>query len=159
MSFVLKTKTLAGKYEYVLSTDPALDQKADGFADAFRIAVETGKTDGLPLKDGQRPTVFELTHLGPDASGWLLDQGATEGNHRMSLHGIALALVGIKGALDEEGKPVQWKRRRNPERGGFVALDDAQLEAVVADENGATNWPLVSELGGRIGKQLFPRKG
>ncbi len=175
----IRTKSLVGRYVHVLSTDPALDLKrvelpedateADRAAaeearkdavNAYRVAMETGDLSKLPLKPDAKPAIFEFTHLSADACAWLLDLGqADEGNTRLSLHAIALGLVGIKGCRDEDGKLIQWTRKRNPARGGFEALTDELLMAVVTNEDGSPNLALILELGGRVAQQLVPRKG
>lgn len=168
----LKTKTLVGKYVHVLTTDPALELEPTGATDeeteklraaavdAYRVAVETGQIDKLPLREGETPTIWELTHLSSDAASWLLDQYHQEGNLRLSLHAIALAVAGIKGgAKDEDGKPVVFKRAPRASRGGFPALADELVHALTVNEDGSLNTALIRELGGRIAKQLSPRNG
>lgn len=166
----LKTRSVVGRYVHVLSTDPALNRGSDGdtaeaakerevAANAYRVALETSDVSMLPLREGAQPTIYELTHLSADAGAWLIDQGQVEGNTRLSLHAVALALVGIKGALDEEGQPVKFTRKRNAQRGGFLALEDDLLDAIVRTEDGRMNIQLIRELGGRVARELVPRNG
>lgn len=168
----IRTKSLVGKYVHVLSTDPALELEPVGDTDAetaklraeaveaYRLAIESGDLDKLPVKDGEKPTVWELTHLTSDAASWLLDQGSTEGNLRLSLHAIAMAVAGIRGGVkDEDGKTVPFKRAPRSSRSGFLALPDELVNALTTTDDGRLNVPLIQELGGRIAKQLLPRNG
>lgn len=175
----LKTKSLFGKYVHVLSTDPALNfdpvdlgedptdaereeaaKAREDAVGAYKLALDSSDLGKLPLREGKTPTVWELTHLSSDAASWLLDQGGTEGNLRLSLHAIAMAVAGIKGGVkDEDGKLVPFKRAPRASRGGFLALPDDLVHALTTNEDGSLNVPLIKELGGRIARQLVPRNG
>lgn len=56
-------RPLSGNYRFIIGADPALDRKAEGFADRYRIYQETGSEEGLPLLQGQKPVRFVLRHL------------------------------------------------------------------------------------------------
>lgn len=173
----IRTKSLVGKYLHVLSTDPALDLKPipEGLQgeelaaaekarteaiEAYRLAMETGKLEKLPVRDGEQPTVWELTHLTSDAGAWLLDQGSTEGNLRLSLHAFAMAVAGVKGGVkDEDGKAVAFKRAPRSSRAGFLALPDELVNALTTTDDGRLNVALIQEIGGRVAKELVPRNG
>lgn len=155
---ILKTKTLVGTYVHVLLTDPALDHEADGFVDAYRIAMDTGQLDKLPLKPGQQPLVWEFTQVGPDETAWLLDR-AHHGQNGFALDAVALALVKVRGLKNEKGEDAKLVRRFSARRGGFKAVDDDQLAALFSDEDGRyiTRW--VTALGARVTRELLPRNG
>lgn len=58
MAITLKTATLVEEFDYILSSDPALDTKAEGFADAYLRFLETGVMP--PIKEGHEPTIWKL---------------------------------------------------------------------------------------------------
>ena len=63
------TRSLLKTFEHVWSGDSALDQKAKGFADAYKKHLEGGPAADLPLREGQPACVFTLRPIG--AETWL----------------------------------------------------------------------------------------
>lgn len=155
---ILKTRSVVGKYVHVLSTDPALEREAPGFADAYRIAMETGALDKLPLKPGERPVVWKFAQLGPDETSWLLDRAA-RGENGYALDAVALALVEVAGVQTEDGEDLKLTRKSQGRRSGFKAVDADQLAALFTDDEGGYRAKWVSELGNRIAEALLPRNG
>ena len=58
MAIKLNSSTLVGEFQYILSSDPALDTEAKDFAEAFRIFLENGTMP--PIKEGMKPTIWTL---------------------------------------------------------------------------------------------------
>lgn len=156
---ILRTKSLVGRYVHVLSDDPALDQGAEDFEHRHKQAIETGNLDLLPLKNGERPLVWEFEHLSADATAWMFDRGRDGDHGRLMLHALALGLVGVRGLKDEAGQDARLTRRPDPKRGGFEAVVPDQLEQLVRDDQGHVLLTRISELGGRVVTELVPPQG
>lgn len=110
--------------DHVWTEDPALDKEAEGFAAKWRKFLETGNVDELPLKNGQRPTVFRLASLKREAVLQLSDIVHADvkslvraGNDRVI--GLAFfrsfeaavsrGLVGVQNFTDDAGRPVSLR--------------------------------------------------
>lgn len=124
---------------YVWPRDRALDAEAPGFADAIVAANEEGKLDGLPLKNGIRPWLWEVRGL-PEKKCAQLSRSALHDLHaamelkQLKFSRLELAtyednkeplrygLLDVKGATDFEGKPFELKFEDTPE--GRCLTDD-----------------------------------
>lgn len=141
----LKTKSLVGPYEHVLRDDPALDQKADGFDEAYARALETGDFAPVPRHAGAEPVVWKLRHLKAAEWRFVQDVSGRFGLNSACLEAVALALLSVKG--------IELRVERSPSasRRGFEAVIPEQLEQLDGD--------VVNELGFRVIGEQGPRKG
>jgi hypothetical protein len=157
----MRMSSLIGEYVHVARSDDALDREAKDFVERYNRALETGSVDGLPLKNGGSPRLWRLRHLTLDEVTWLLDQGQNgTGAHRLALHAIALALVGVTELKDSDGNPATLEREPDPRRAGFVALSAASLELVLRDPGRKAQLDTIRDLGNRIlGTELHPLNG
>lgn len=152
----IRTQTLREPYVHVFSGDEALDTEADGFAETFLRAIETSDISILPMKSGKTPALWKLRHLDSGEAFWLAGRShAGDSHEEIARHAVALAVLGVEGALGSDGKPLKFERRRDADRRGFTCVAAAQMDAVF----GFHNRELVSELGGRVIEALRPRKG
>jgi hypothetical protein len=142
----LKTKTLVGPYEHVLRDDPALDQKAAGFQEAYDRAIETGDFSKVPRADGQEPAVWTLRHLTAQQWRFVQDVHDRVGLNSALLEAFALGLVEVKGVPGFE-----LERAPDPKRRGWEAVRPEQLEQFTGE--------LVNEIGGRAVAEKNPRNG
>lgn len=138
-------KTLVGPYEHVLRDDPALDQKAEGFAAAYDQALETGDWSKVPRHPGQEPVVWILRHLTAAEWRWVQDINARCGLNSACLEATALALESVRG--------VELEVRRAPAaaRRGF--------ESVVAEQIEQLTSAVINDIGLRVVAEQGPRNG
>jgi hypothetical protein len=126
----LKTQTLVGDYEFISRGDPALDQTAEGFAEAYERAKETGDFSQVPRREGGgEPAVWRFRQLRPTQRAWLGDQLARSdgGLLQVGLHAVALTLVGVRGFQGPAGGELDIKRAADPERRGWPAVIEEQM--------------------------------
>lgn len=157
---IVRTQSLAGNYVHVDEEDPALDKAEESWRQRYDRAIEVSDLAGLPIKDGEKPTVWKFRHLTSDEAAWLADVPARGGGSvTMCLDALALALVGIDGAKDENGRPFTVPRARDPERRGFTAVKKTALDAILRTEDGRINMSLAKRLGDRVLLENFPPNG
>jgi hypothetical protein len=88
------TRSLLAPVEHVWSQDPALDatdtQRLD---DALAEARKTGSITGLPLREGERPSVFVLRRL--SRAAWLRI-GRMPSGFEQDSETVALGLVDLR---------------------------------------------------------------
>lgn len=136
----IKTKSLAGEYEFIRSNDPAFsndapeDEKPEArekrekdWATAYDLACETGDFSALPLKEGKTPAVWRFRHLSSKQRAWLRDRYSQVGFHLLALDAVALSLVGAANADGPGGQPLDVKREKDPERHGWIAVCEEQM--------------------------------
>lgn len=126
--------------EHVWSRDPALDKKADGYADAWKAAMASGKIDGLPLKAGAQPTIWRLASLRREHKlrlgelayrhlvSSLKDGVGLDGFTGVSLLResdmiIGFGLIGVAGLQDAQGRPTAI----TPQDKGGLAADQLEM--------------------------------
>lgn len=118
--------------EHVWSRDPALDTKAEGFAEAWKKFLATGDLALLPLKNGARPVVWTLASLKREHKIHALSDLAAEKTRMLyraggGLEGIvglsflrgtdylvSVGLTGVRGLQDETGRPVEFLKNEKP---------------------------------------------
>ena len=135
MAIQCNPAVLAGPFSFISAHDSAVDTEKATFADEWRRYVEGAPGAEPPLKEGEEPTVWELT---PITSVRLLSQlrGVLDEHGRTAwcIATAAFAITGVEGLLDDSGKPMQLKYQRHE---GFTTLTEAMLDmiggAVLAD--------------------------
>lgn len=61
--FELSKAPILGEYQFIVRIDPALDSSHEDFEHLYERYLEEGDQSILPLRPGQRPTVFKMRHL------------------------------------------------------------------------------------------------
>lgn len=152
----IDTATLARDYEHIYSRDPALDMDSEENRERYRRALETSNGDELPLRPGQKPARWTLTHLRgkPRRVMQSFLQRTTSGKG-ISMEALYVAcqlgLTGVSGLVDESGKSIPVHLVDDPETGVRVVAE-ASMQILDAIDDGA----LVNELGLRVITRLFP---
>lgn len=142
MAIAIPARTLVGECSYIYLGDPSLDHDVDGFADKYRLYRETGDEKHLPLKPGDEPTRFKLRLLSRAEFRYVQDQIAARRGYLGALRlAASMALVGLGGLRDEDGKEL--KGDRFPNADGFQVLPHDVLEKLdrvegLLDSIGAT---------------------
>jgi hypothetical protein len=103
---MIRRQSLAQKIRAVWSGDPALDTEHPGFPEAWRVYEETANPDGLPLKEGQKLTVFDCNPLAHE--DWLRTTGVT--GRPLANMIIAYTLQRVENYEDAQGRPVDISR-------------------------------------------------
>jgi hypothetical protein len=95
-------------FTHILSSDPALDAEAEGFADAFKRFMETGSQP--PVKNGEEPTVFTLEQI-KDAEKLADMKGKLErsGTEAWAVEVACYSLKSIANLRDQDGKPFELR--------------------------------------------------
>src|SRR5687768_10380873 len=101
---MIRPHTLVSDWEYVSRFDEAVDHDVPDFDDAWRQYLDGAKEP--PLKPGVEPTMFKLRHVTSTERVYLFElyQGEEKG---LMLAAAAMALVGVRGLKDEQGKPIE----------------------------------------------------
>lgn len=117
---------------YVWPRDRALDREAKNFDEAIAAANDEGKLDGLPLKNGILPWLWEVRGL-PEKKLAQMSRSALHDLHtamelkQLKFSRLELAtyednkeplrygLLDVKNAVDFEGKPFELKFEDSPE--------------------------------------------
>ncbi|HMG21787.1 MAG TPA: hypothetical protein VK607_10735 [Kofleriaceae bacterium] len=158
----VKTQSLVGEYWHVDEDDPAIDKSEPKWRAAFERALETGDLNALPLKNGASdpPAIFRLRHLSAREYRWLLDYDARrEGVNEMMWEAVALALIGVRGVTDQDGRPLELERGRFPGCGSWQSAKPEQVNALMADEDGRYEADRLNRLAERVLVDTAPRKG
>lgn len=135
---------------HVWSRDPAL-KPGDGLEAALKAANNDGQLDGLPLKDGRQPAIWELRALS--------ERGYAELT-RTSLHDLrqAMAANGLGGALMDRGT---YSEDRDAARRGLISVKNATDEDgrpfVLRFEDAASGQLLTAETVERLYARFGPR--
>lgn len=148
------------KVNHVWSGDPALDHSdEEKLAAALKAYRDDGDVSKLPLKNGKRPIVWQLSSLSERAYRSLSRTSALQVQQAMAEQGLRHALmeratyaeaseafrrglVGAEGATDENGRPLAVEHEKGKER----LLTDECVEALY-DRFGAR---LIHEAGMRV---------
>ncbi len=101
----IRPNTLVADYDYISEHDEAVDRSVEDF-DLKWKHYRDGMGDP-PLIPGSKPTVFRLRHLGSADRMFI---GAANGGHELLLTAAGIALIGVTGLSDEEGKPVVFRK-------------------------------------------------
>ena len=154
MAFSASANTLVRNYDLILSFDPALDQEAEGFDDAYLKYLETGDADALPRKGNQQPTIWKMEHIRGEPATQLLRRYQDEvpylqeGSIPFDLYYRAarMGLVGWENLYTADGKEAQFPRKQVDARGVHLvpeetmdwldSLTDSRLQ--IATSLGAT---------------------
>jgi hypothetical protein len=105
---------------HVSETDPAIDRSDPERArTALEHVRKTGERNGLPLLEGQQPTVFHVMGLSDRAY--------------IELSFVRTAMVGVDGAR-EPGQPITYVEARDAVRRGLLKVEgplgvDLELES------------------------------
>ena len=134
---MIKPPSLIREYTWIWSRDPALNSPPSDASDEDRkewerrlkVARETGQWDGV-LAPGQEPTRFSLRLIPGDLWRKYVDEHRTQGIATMSGLSVRLALRGVVGLTDTDGKEVKVKLE--PTEFGKIASPDviATLDAI-----------------------------
>lgn len=99
----IKSHTLVEPYEYVSVHDAAVDSDAPDFEERWRLYLDGAGEP--PLKPGAEPVRYQLRHVTNTERGYLMKLGR-DADGSAPLAAAAIALVGMSGAKDGEGKPL-----------------------------------------------------
>lgn len=139
---------LTGTRETVYSRDPALDRRDPPALEAALEKVrETGKAQGLPLRDGMAPVVWHIRSLSEEAYTALARTSANElrraaAEDRLQSAILARAsypecrdafrrgVVKVEGALDANGDPLTIDDKSFEPTPAGPRLTQATLDAI-----------------------------
>lgn len=109
MALRLEPLSLNGKFSYVSANDPALDRDAEDFEESWEKYLEGGLALP-PIKNGEEPTVFELTPV-TDAELSAHIQGKLDDTvgQKWAVEMASYCLTGIQNLTDSEGNPFRLK--------------------------------------------------
>lgn len=107
-------------FKHVWSLDPALDRENEKFEEHWRKFLKSGDVASLPLRDGQRPTVFTLIPLNRGLFLRLEKLDGLTSHHEI----VAYALKAVDG-FEVDGIPVKLDEK---DAGGFKRLTDECLD-------------------------------
>lgn len=157
---ILRTQTLAGEYDHVVESDPALNpgKGAKGrqeFVRLYNKAVETGDFKELPLHPGKKPIVWRLSHLTGEQVQYVRDvlRRPDGGVNQAFYVAVQLALVAVDGLLDDKGVAVEIERAHDVRRRGWAAVCDEQMLALTRMEG------VLDNLGARVVSEFLPHNG
>jgi len=92
------TATVVEPYAVIYEHDPALDNSAEGFAELYARCMEMGRVDDLPIKPGEKPTVFYLRHPSGELVDILKDLWAKhDGPNMVASATVAYCLCRVEG--------------------------------------------------------------
>ncbi len=100
---MIKTSTLVENFDVISAYDDAVDKDAPDFDQRWKQ-----HRDGMgdpPIKAGETPTRFKLRHISSTERTYLVEiaQGDDKG---LYIGAAALALVGVSGMVDDEGRQI-----------------------------------------------------
>lgn len=121
--------SLVGTYEWVSPMDPALD-----LDEAARLSAVREYRGDLPVKAGQQPTIFVLTHL--SGRSYVAAQDVLVACKTspavLACRIVELALTSVRNLLDEHGAPFVLQRSTHAD--GIVRADPEQVAALYRSE-------------------------
>lgn len=127
-------QSLIEPHNYFYSRDPALDRDVTGLDEAaakaklaaldkaLKVANETGKPDGLPLKPGRTPVTWRLAPLSERS---YRDLTRTGSGVALCADAFRRSVVGAKDATDLDGHAIKLETEDVP--GGKV-LNQATMD-------------------------------
>jgi hypothetical protein len=132
-------RSLTGTVPYIYSEDPAIDKKHLAFSK--ELYRETRDSKHVPVRDGERPTVFHLKSLSMRRLQRIMSMRNLDGTISPEQYGEAVAF-GLKKVDDFEvdGKPFELKLESI---GSEERVKNKSLEAIFKQD-------LFIELGARI---------
>ena len=152
MALQRKSVTLVEEYTYICRQDDAVQQDAPDFDLKWQQYLDGQGPP--PLIPGAKPTVFKLRHLNTLARGRLMRYLARANEDRSLFWDAAfaafnLAVVGVEGLLDAEGKPVKLQ---------FDFDDEGPHKVPVLHADSVEQFDIswVYEVGDRVIKRLNP---
>lgn len=145
---MIRVATLSKTFEHVSRTDEALDLPEND-ADLIYEQWMDGKAD-LPLKPGEKPTIFRFERPSPKVHAMVLDAEQQGGYMGAIVTAVELTLREAKNLLDEGGNEITLKTRTDNH--GVTRLTKESLDIFSSAPS------LLYELGTRVVTELRVKK-
>ena len=124
MAIKLQSASLNDSFSYISLSDGAVDTECETFKEDWE-RYRDGNVDSPPLKDGEEPTIFELTPIASVSQRALL-QGVLDAHGRTAwaVATAAQGITNISGLKGEDGKAFKLLRVRVD---GYSTIVEEQL--------------------------------
>lgn len=100
---MIRRSLLTAKIRAVWSKDPALDHAHPGFVEAWKVYEKMADPKDLPLKDGEKLTIFDCNPL--TREDWLRTQGLN--SRELADVVIAYTLQRVENYEGPDGRPFE----------------------------------------------------
>ncbi len=144
------SRTLLGTFKHVWDQDPALDRESEAFS--HESFVRTGDMKHLPVKEGQRLTIFELAPLSRRQFQEVIQLRTQERPIDAAVLAVSFGLRGVQNFYDASGQELQV---------AFITEGDGTKRVSPATLDQLYDISLIGQLGTRIINEstLRPKNG
>jgi len=128
---------LAKQFDYIVSTDPAVDLPAEGdeeaaakFSEAWRL-YQDGQGEP-PLKEQHKAVVWRLRPLGHRQLSYVANAGRNGGYELMGITAASIAIQGVQFKLNADGSAYEVPPKVRID--GIFQMTDAALDELDRDD-------------------------
>lgn len=144
------SRSLLGTFRHVWDQDPALDKENEAYS--FESFTRTGDMKHLPVKEGQKLTVFQLAPLSRRQFQEVIQLRTQERPIDAAVLAVSFGLRGVENFYDAAGQELQVT---------FITDGDGTKRVSPATLDQLYDVSLIGQLGTRIINEstLRPRNG